>query len=149
MAQNIRKRTTRQLTAVFNALQGDHSHPSAEEVYNRVRKTEPQVSLGTVYRNLQRLTEEGKIRTVHLGDRNARYDPTLEEHDHFICQRCGRVDDVWLKRDRHVNLAPLVAQGLTIVHQSLAIHGLCQQCGQKRTVRQDLQPARFLSRRHS
>jgi Fur family transcriptional regulator, peroxide stress response regulator len=133
MAKNIRKRTTRQLTAVYEALRDDHSHPSAEEIYQRVQKTAPSVSLGTVYRNLQRLTEEGKIRTVHLGERSARYDPTLEDHDHFICQRCGRVDDVWLKRDRHVNLTPLIHQGLTIIHQSLAIHGLCQHCGQKRT----------------
>jgi Fur family peroxide stress response transcriptional regulator len=135
MASNIRKRTTRQLTAVYETLQGDHSHPSAEEIHRRVRKLSPKVSLGTVYRNLQCLTAEGKIRTVHIGDRRARYDPTLEAHDHFICQQCGRVDDVWLKRDRRVNLAPLVNQGFTVIDQSLAIHGLCRQCGQKQAVR--------------
>jgi len=135
MANDIRKRTTRQLTAVYEALRGDHSHPSAEEIHQRVQKVSPHVSLGTVYRNLQRLTEEGKIRTVHLGDRSACYDPTLEDHDHFICQRCGRVDDVWLKRDRRINLASLIKRGFTIIDQSLAIHGLCQQCGQQRTPR--------------
>lgn len=129
-----RKRTTRQLTAVYDALQGDHSHPSAEEIHRRVQNVSPRVSLGTVYRNLQRLTEEGKIRTVRLGERNARYDPTLEEHDHFICQCCGRVDDVWLKRDRRVNVTPLVAKGFTIIDQSLAVHGLCPQCGPQRAL---------------
>ena len=79
MAHAIRKRTTRQLTAVYEALQGDHSHPSAEEIHRRVQKTSPRVSLGTIYRNLQRLTEEGKIRTVRLGECSARYDPTLED----------------------------------------------------------------------
>jgi Fur family transcriptional regulator, peroxide stress response regulator len=146
MARDIRKRTTRQLTAVYEALRGDHSHPSAEEIHRRVRKKSPQVSLGTVYRNLQRLTEEGKIRTVHLGDRSACYDPTLEDHDHFICQRCGRVDDVWLKRDRRINLAPLVEKGFTILDQSLAIHGLCQQCGQRRTPRRHSPTARQVAR---
>ena len=135
MARDIRRRTTRQLTAVYETLQGDHSHPGAEEIHRRVRKLSPKVSLGTVYRNLQRLTAEGKIRTVYVGDRSARYDPTLEPHDHFICQRCGRVDDVWLKRDRRVNLAPLVNQGFTVIDQSLAIHGFCRQCGQKQAVR--------------
>ena len=135
MANAIRKRTTRQLTAVYETLQGDHSHPSAEEIHQRVQKTSPRVSLGTVYRNLQRLTEEGKIRTVRLGERSARYDPTLEDHDHFICQRCGRVDDIWLKRDRRVNLAPLVSKGFTVLDHSLAIHGLCPQCKQRRTPR--------------
>ena len=146
MARDIQKRTTWQLTAVYEALQGDHSHPSAEEIHQRMRKISPNVSLGTIYRNLQRLTEEGKIRTVRLGERSARYDPTLEDHDHFICQRCGRVDDVWLKRDRQVNLAPLVAQGFTIIGQSLAVHGLCQQCGQKRTLQRHAKSIRPVHR---
>ncbi|MBM4256500.1 MAG: transcriptional repressor [Deltaproteobacteria bacterium] len=140
MTRNIRKRTTRQLTAVYEALKGDHSHPSAEEVYRRVRKSSPRVSLGTVYRNLQRLTEEGKIRTVHFGDRSARYDPTLEDHDHFICHRCGRVEDIWLKRDRQMNVTPLVNKGFVVLEHSLAIHGLCPQCGQRRASRRRSSP---------
>ena len=134
MASDIHKRTTRQLTAVYETLQSDHSHPGAEEIHRRVRKLSPKMSLGSVYRNLQHLTAEGKIRTVHIGDRSARYDPTLEAHDHFICQRCGRVDDVWLKHDRQANLAPLVNQGFTVIDQNLAIRGLCRQCGQKQAV---------------
>jgi Fur family transcriptional regulator, peroxide stress response regulator len=147
MTKNIRKRTTRQLTAVYDALQGDHSHPSAEEIHRRVQRSSPRVSLGTVYRNLQRLTEEGKIRTVRLGERSARYDPTLEDHDHFICQRCGRVDDIWLKRDRRVNLAPLVNKGFTVLDHSLAIHGLCPQCGQRQTPRRRSSPTQQVNRR--
>ena len=147
MATDIRKRTTRQLTAVYDALQGDHSHPSAEEIHRRVQQISPYVSLGTVYRNLRRLTEEGKIRTVHVGDRSVRYDPTLEGHDHFICQQCGCVDDVWLNRDRRINLAPLVAKGFTIIDQSLAIHGLCQRCGQQPTPRRRTIRERRVNRR--
>lgn len=147
MVSTSRKRTTRQLTAVYDALQGDHSHPSAEEIHRRVQKISPRVSLGTVYRNLQRLTEEGKIRTVRLGERNARYDPTLEEHDHFICQRCGRVDDVWLKRDRRINVTPLVAKGFTIIDQSLAVHGLCPQCGPQRTPQRQAARKEYVTKR--
>jgi len=51
----IQKRATQQLATVYKALQGDHSHPSADEIYQRVRQTLPRISLGTVYRNLQRL----------------------------------------------------------------------------------------------
>lgn len=132
MVNDVRKRATRQLGAVYEALQGDHSHPSADEIYQRVRRKLPHISLGTVYRNLQRLVEEGKIRMFLLGERVARYDPMVEEHDHFICQQCGRVEDVLLKRERQVNLTPLLPEGFTITMQSLAIHGLCQHCGQKR-----------------
>lgn len=127
----MQKRSTRQLTAVYEALLGDHSHPSADEIFMRVRKTLPRISLGTVYRNLQRLVEEGKIRMLFSGGRMTRFDPMLAEHDHFICRQCERVIDVVLEGDRQVNLAPLVEQGFTITTQSLAIHGLCQQCSQR------------------
>jgi Fe2+ or Zn2+ uptake regulation protein len=83
----IQKRATQQLATVYKALQGDHSHPSADEIYQRVRQTLSRISLGRVYRNLQRLVEERKIRMLLLGERVARYDPVLAAHDHFICQQ--------------------------------------------------------------
>ena len=124
----IRKRITRQLTAVYQVIQGDPSHPSAEEIFQRARQVLPHISRGTVYRNLQRLVDEGKIRVFYSDERIARYDPTLKEHDHFICQQCRGVEDVWLERDRRVNLAPLIEQGFTVLTHKLAIYGLCQHC---------------------
>ena len=132
MAHDKQKRATRQLAAVYAAIEGDHSHPSADEIYGRVRKTLPRISLGTVYRNLQRLAAEGKVRVFLLGERVARYDPMVEEHDHFICQHCGRVEDVTLPQARQVNLAALVHEGFTVTAHSLAIQGLCQQCNRGR-----------------
>jgi Fe2+ or Zn2+ uptake regulation protein len=121
----IQKRATQQLATVYKALQGDHSHPSADEIYQRVRQTLPRISLGTVYRNLQRLVEERKIRMLLLGERVARYDPLLAAHDHFICQQCGRVEDLLLEQGHQVNLQPLIERGFTVLTHSLAIHGLC------------------------
>jgi Fur family peroxide stress response transcriptional regulator len=132
MISAVQKRATRQLAAVYEALQDDHSHPSADEIYQRVRRQLPRISLGTVYRDLQRLVEEGKIRVFLLGERVARYDPMLVEHDHFICQQCGRVEDIFLERDRQVNLAPLTEKGFTVTTHSLTIHGVCRKCGQGR-----------------
>ena len=133
MEHKIRQRTTQQLTVISAAIQGDHSHPSAEDIYSRVRKVLPHISLGTVYRTLQRLVQEGKIQMLLLGERTARYDPTLAEHDHFICQRCGRVEDVWIGRNRQVNFTPLTKEGFTVTSHRLAIHGLCQLCGRRRS----------------
>jgi len=137
MIDIVNKRATRQLAAVYAALREDHSHPNADEIYQRVRQTLPRISLGTVYRNLQRLVEEGKIRMFLLGERTARYDPRITEHDHFICQQCGGVEDVLLERDRRVNLTPLMNRGFTVTTHSLAIHGLCQKCskGQREKAR--------------
>ena len=91
MRRAARKRTTRQLEQVFEALQGDHTHPFAHEIYQRVHKKLPRISLATVYRNLHSLVEEGKIRTLLLDERGARFDPETNQHDHFVCERCGRV----------------------------------------------------------
>ena len=132
MPTALNRRMTRQLAAVYVAVQGNHSHPSAEEVYQCVRKTLPRISLGTVYRNLQRLVEEGKIRMFLLGERVARYDPLVTEHDHFICQRCGRVEDIFLEQDRQVNLTSLMEKGFTVTALSVTIHGLCRRCGRRR-----------------
>ncbi|MGH2525007.1 MAG: Fur family transcriptional regulator, partial [Anaerolineales bacterium] len=104
MRRAARKRKTRQLEHVFQALQGDHSHPFAHEIYRRVHKKLPRISLATVYRNLHSLVDEGKIRTLLLGDQVARYDPKTSEHDHFVCERCGRVSDLFLRRARRMDL---------------------------------------------
>jgi Fe2+ or Zn2+ uptake regulation protein len=122
------KRATRQLEAVFQALQGDPSHPFADEIYRRVRKKLPRISLATVYRNLQRLVEDGKIRTVLLGERVARYDPETSDHDHFICQHCGRVIDLFLERNRQVDLTPLLSEGYIVSAHNLTVYGVCQVC---------------------
>jgi len=135
MGGEVQKRSTRQLTAVYEALLEDPSHPSAEDIFLRVRQTLPHISLGTVYRNLQRLVEEGKIRILLSGGRVVRYDPMIAEHDHFMCWQCGRVIDLVLESDRQVNLAPLLEQGFTIATKSLSLHGLCQQCNNQKVAR--------------
>lgn len=133
MVSKVQKRSTRQLTAIYEALCDDPSHLSAEEIFLRARKTLPRISLGTVYRNLQRLAEEGKIRVLLSVGRGARYDPVVTEHDHFICRQCGQILDVLLEGDRHVDLTSLVEQGFTIVTQSLSIHGFCRDCSRRLT----------------
>jgi Fe2+ or Zn2+ uptake regulation protein len=132
MRRDTQKRATRQLEAVFQALQGDPTHPFADEIYRRVRKKLPRISLATVYRNLQRLAEDGKIRTVLLGERVARYDPETSDHDHFICESCGRVQDLFLERDRQVDLTPLIADGYVVTTHNLTVYGICRGCAASR-----------------
>src|SRR5437879_13364267 len=105
MRRAARKRRTRQLEQVFTALQGDHTHPFAHEIYRRVHKKLPRISLATVYRNLHSLVEEGKIHTLLLDQQAARYDPETSEHDHFVCERCGRVLDLFSRRARRIDPA--------------------------------------------
>lgn len=114
MRPAARKRKTRQLEQVFKALQGDHTHPFAHEIYRRVQKALPRIGLATVYRSLHSLVEEGKIRTLILGAQVARYDPETSEHDHFVCERCGRVSDLFLRPARRKDLTPLAKDGYVV-----------------------------------
>src|SRR4029434_9518087 len=123
MRRATRKRTTRQLEQVFKALQGDHSHPFAYEIYRRAHKKLPRISLATVYRNLHSLVDEGKIRTLLLDEQAARYDPETSDHDHFVCERCGRVIDLFLKRVRRIDLTRLAKDGYVATTHNLTGSG--------------------------
>src|SRR5215470_6077699 len=141
MRRAVRKRTTRQLEQVFKALQGDHTHPFAREIYWRVHKTLPRVSLATVYRNLHSLVEEGKIRTLFLDEQGARFDPETSQHDHFVCERCGRVVDLFLRRAREVDLSSLAKQGYVVRTHDVTVHGSCQVCAARRRTSRAPRPA--------
>jgi len=132
MRRTARRRTTRQRQQVFAALQGDHTHPLAQEIYRRVHKKLPRVSLATVYRNLHSLVEDGKIRTLVLDEQGARFDPETSQHDHFVCERCGRVVDLFLRRARRVDLSSLTRQGYVVTTHDLTVHGICRVCAARR-----------------
>ena len=148
MRRATRKRMTRQLEQVFRALQGDPTHPFADEIHRRVRKKLPRISLATVYRNLHRLVEDGKIRTVLLGKQVVRYDPETSDHDHFICESCGRVSDLFLERARRIDLTPLASDGYIVTKHDLTVYGICQVCAARReTSEQERQTTRRRSGR--
>src|SRR5213596_768525 len=140
MRRAARKRRTRQLEQVFAALQGDHSHPFAHEIYRRVRQKLPRISLGTVYRNLHSLVEEGKIRTLLLDGQAARYDPETSEHDHFVCERCGRVSDLFLRRARRIDLTSLARDGYVVTTHNVTVYGMCRVCAARRRTSRPLRP---------
>jgi len=142
MRQAARTRRTRQLEQVFAALQGDHTHPFAHEIYRRVHRRLPRISLATVYRNLHSLVEEGKIQTFLLDGQGARYDPETSEHDHFVCERCGRVDDLFLRRARRrIDLTSLAKQGYVVTTHNLTVRGMCQGCASRRRLSRPPRPA--------
>jgi Fe2+ or Zn2+ uptake regulation protein len=124
----MRERRTRQLAAVADVVNAAHDHPSAEEVHHRVRRNLPRVSLGTVYRNLQKLAAQQQIRVVQLADRAARYDGMLEDHDHFMCERCGAVTDFLRKRSARPSWPELGRAGYAVHSHALTMYGICPKC---------------------
>jgi Fe2+ or Zn2+ uptake regulation protein len=79
---------------VYETIKGTHTHPTADWIFDQVRRTVPKISLGTVYRNLSVLKDEGLIREIYGSDRRAHYDAMVKPHAHFICADCGSISDV-------------------------------------------------------
>jgi Fur family ferric uptake transcriptional regulator len=84
---------TRQRQVILEELRQVNTHPSADEIYEMVRKRLPRISLGTVYRNLEILSESGEIQKVELGSSQKRFDGFAHPHDHIRCIRCDRLID--------------------------------------------------------
>ena len=124
----MKERQTRQLAAVYHVVSAAHDHPTAEDVHARVRRKLPRVSLGTVYRNLQKLAAQQRLRVVHLADRAARYDAMVEEHDHFACECCGSVTDLVRQRAAPPDCSALRRRGYAVRTHALTFYGSCPRC---------------------
>ena len=103
-------------------------HPTADTVYMNVRKTYPSISLGTVYRNLQLLSDIGEIQKVNVGDGIEHFDADIREHYHFICRRCGAVLDLDVRKMR--SLIPDASEFFRgkIEGQATYFYGYCPDC---------------------
>ncbi len=121
------RRSTRQRRLVLEAVMETKSHPTAEWVYEAVRRALPRVSLGTVYRNLQVLVDEGKLKSF-VRDGLIRYDADLTMHDHFVCERCGVLLDIPRATESLPGERRLESQGYLISGRTLEYHGLCRKC---------------------
>ena len=93
-SRTISRRRSRQRDVILRIVRETDSHPTAEWVYERARRKIPNLSLGTVYRNLNLLAEENAIQRVTTGDGMVRYDRRLGDHAHFICTETGKVIDL-------------------------------------------------------
>jgi Fe2+ or Zn2+ uptake regulation protein len=123
----MNQRETRQLTAIYEVLRASHDHPSADQVFRRVRDQLPRLSLGTVYRNLEKLREQGRLRVVRLASGEAHYDAVVDPHDHFVCEGCQMVLD--LEPVAAEPVADRLATAGCVVHwQTTALYGLCRAC---------------------
>jgi Fe2+ or Zn2+ uptake regulation protein len=94
MSKTISRRRSRQRDIILQIVRETDSHPTAEWVYERARRKIPNLSLGTVYRNLNVLAEENAIQRVTTGEGAVRYDRRLGDHTHFICTETDRVMDL-------------------------------------------------------
>jgi Fe2+ or Zn2+ uptake regulation protein len=119
---------TAQRECIFRALEGDVTHPSAERVYEKVRREMPHVSLKTVYQTLNDLAELGAISVLDVGTGSARFDPNVETaHHHLVCRSCGKVRDL-VADFPGLNVSRRAAQGFAVDSAEVVFRGLCDEC---------------------
>ncbi len=94
MMENKNFLLTRQRRVILDEIRKVKTHPTADEVYEMVRQKMPKISLGTVYRNLEKLSEKGFIKKISVAGLQKRFDGNTEPHYHFRCQKCTSVIDV-------------------------------------------------------
>jgi len=127
MSNAKQKRMTRQKRVVYDVLCSTTSHPTADWIYAESRKQIPDISLGTIYRNLQVLLDEGKIQELNYGKGQSRFDGNPAPHYHFVCECCGRILD-FSDNAAQVDAAVLAsAPGMVKTHR-LECYGICKDC---------------------
>ena len=134
MNQRPRTRETRQRRVVFDTIKATQTHPTADWIFEKVRTTVPKISLGTVYRNLSVLKEEGMVREIYGNDRRAHYDAITSPHAHFVCSSCGSIWDVHGEVEIDwQSFKELV--GCEVAEQRIELDGLCAPCVHRRKVK--------------
>ena len=117
-------RNSKQRELILNIINTSYCHPTAEIVYEKARSKMPQISLGTVYRNLDMLQSLGTIRRINLKDNTYRYDRAIDNHAHFVCNKCGKIIDI--PENLFENLDKI--SGNKILSCDIILKGICKEC---------------------
>ncbi len=124
-------RMTPQRQVILEELRKVRSHPSADEIYALVRKRLPRISLGTVYRNLEVLSELGEIQKLEAGGALKRFDGNPENHYHIRCTCCGKLADAPFRVMEHIEKKLDGATDFAVFGHSLEFLGLCSECRER------------------
>ncbi|WP_291941242.1 transcriptional repressor [Cetobacterium sp.] len=122
---------SKQRELILNYILNSHEHLTADTIYADLKKDNPELSLGTVYRNLTKLTEIGAIKKVSLPNQVDKFDKNLEPHAHFICDECGSITDINIPEvDKFLNKISK-DEDISIRKYDLTLNGTCKKCKSK------------------
>jgi len=119
---------SRQRERILELLRGTGIHPTASWLYDRLKSEFPDLSLGTIYRNLNILIEQGLIRKIDFGSTFDRYDANTRPHYHFICERCGSISDLKIPIDDELNKRVELDTRYKAKRHRIEFYGLCDKC---------------------
>ncbi|MDE6208091.1 MAG: transcriptional repressor [Lachnospiraceae bacterium] len=121
---------SRQREAILNFLKTRKDHPTAETIYSNIREIYPNLSIGTVYRNLNLLSENGEILKISLEDDSAHFDGFTQPHCHFFCKKCKTLSDIEISRSNMASIEKFTKENFDgeIHLYSSVFYGLCKKC---------------------
>ncbi len=117
-----------QREAIFSYLKQRKDHPTAENVYIAMKETMPNISLGTVYRNLNQLSASGQILRLSADGKTDHFDACIEPHYHFVCKCCGAVKDVDMEPLNQLLEEADAVSSFTVEEVSVLFSGTCEDC---------------------
>lgn len=122
-------RSSKQRQAILDTLARQQSHMSAEEIYKTVKMLQTTISLGTVYRNLEVLTETGKIYRTSFADGKARYElASAGHHHHLVCMKCGKIEDIIACPMAREIESIVASRDFQPLHHYFEVYGYCSKC---------------------
>ena len=122
---------THQRLEIFKEMVAAKDHPSAETIHKRLQKKLPTIALDTVYRTLTTFDELGILRKLRLTGERTLFDANLDQHHHFFCTRCKKIEDVYWPEFDNSSLPEGIGSIGKIRARHLELHGLCRDCLKK------------------
>ncbi|MBM4284960.1 MAG: transcriptional repressor [Deltaproteobacteria bacterium] len=135
--RSLRISVTPQRLAILGALESRRDHPTAEQIYEQVRREMPAISFNTVYKTLEIFCQKGLIVKVNPLHEVARYDVQTHHHTHLICRGCHLIVDLDWPEAPLPEPPGVLSQDFRIEHQSLIYWGLCPRCRETRISKED------------
>jgi len=121
-------RQSKQRNRILEVLQSVETHPTADWLYEQLKNEFPKLSLGTVYRNLSTLIDQGLVKKIHFGSTFDRFEANIKPHYHLICESCGKILDFEMPIYDDLNKQAKKLTNFKIQHHKLEFYGVCENC---------------------
>ncbi len=121
---------TPQRIAILQFLEGNTSHPTADDIYREIRKKHPTVSFATVYNTVQALKDRGEILEITIDPERKHFDPNPEPHHHIICSVCKKIGDIFVDYSQALRLPEDVLKEFHTTGNHIDFYGICKDCRQ-------------------
>lgn len=119
---------SKQRELILNEVMNSHLHPTADSIYTNLKKDNPGLSLGTVYRNLTQLTEHGFIAKLSIPNQSDRFDRNIKPHAHLICEKCNNIFDIESNSINKFVNSLSDKENIEVLNYDIILKGSCTKC---------------------